>query len=255
MVAHATIHHKLDLALRLINTVTGRVVEEYNARFKTVLTGIRVIPKPGGMYLFLNVESNEFEIEIHVYGYEPQKVQIRLSEYQGIMPIHEVYLLPLDTPIREEVLTLRGKLSGIEKIEAVSLSDSICCIKEFDARKRIMSVLNQRNVRFHHTHYGLINRERTEYEHFEVEKEISPYEIKCKQKLEKEFYINQPIVRIVFGQIINQDEYLLRVKNDEDANYLVRYVLEGKTYYQKVNFHEENISLKAHETEHEDKEV
>ena len=32
MVAHATIHHKLDLALRLVNTVNGKAVEEYNAK-------------------------------------------------------------------------------------------------------------------------------------------------------------------------------------------------------------------------------
>ena len=255
MVAHATIHHKLDLALRLINTVTGSVVEEYDTKFITNLTGIKAIPKQGGVYLFLNIGSEEFEMEVHVYGYEPQKVQFRLSGQQGIMPIHEVYLLPLETPIHENILTLRGMLSGIEKIEAVSLTDSICCIKEFDARKRIMSVLNQRNVRFHHIHYGLINRERTEYEHFEVEKEISPQEIKCRQKLEKEFYINQPIVRIIFGQINNQDEYILRVKNDENAKYLVKYVIEGKIFYQTVDFHEKDVYLNAHENRNEETDI
>ena len=251
MVAHATIHHKLDLALRLVNTVTGSVVEEYNTKFITKLTGIKAIPKQGGVYLFLNIGSEEFEMEVHVYGYEPQKVQIKLSKQQGLMPIHEIYLLPLETPIHEDILTLRGKLSGIEEIEAVSLSDSICCIKEFDARKRMMSVLNQRNVRFHHIHYGLINQERTEYEHFEVEKEISPQEIKCKQKLEKEFHINQPIVRIIFGQIKDQNEYILRVKNDENAKYLVKYVVDGKTFYQMVDFHEKGVYLNSHENVNE----
>ena len=255
MEAHATIHHKLDLALRLVNTVTGRVVEEYNAQFITGLPGVKAIPKQGGMYLFLNVGSKEFEMEIHVYGYESQKIQIHLEEHQETMPIREVYLLPLENPIREDILTLRGKLSGIEKIEAVSLSDTGCCIKEFDARKRIMSVLNQRNVRFQHVHYGLINREKTEYEHFELEKEISPQEIKCKQKLEKEFFINQPIARVIFGQIKEQEEYVLKVANEENAKYIVRYVVEGKIFYQTVDFHEETISLKAHEAVHEEKEV
>ena len=255
MVAHATIHHKLDLAIRLVNTVTGRVVEERNVKFITPLTGVKAIPKQGGMYLFLNLECEEFEMDIHVYGYESGKIQIKLSEYQGTMPIREVYLLPLETPMREDLLTLRGILSGIEEIEAVSLSDTNCCIKEFDARKRIMSVLNQRNVRFHHIHYGLINREKTEYEHFEMEKEISPQEIKCKQKLEKEFFINQPIVRVIFGQVKEQGEYILRVTKEKDAKYLVRYVVEGKTFYQTVDFHEEDIFLRAHEIVHEEGEV
>ncbi|MBR4983750.1 MAG: hypothetical protein IKY94_14490 [Lachnospiraceae bacterium] len=259
MVAHASIHHKLDLALRLVNTTTGKVVEEYNAKFISELTGLKAIPKQGGMYLFLNVGSEEFEIDIHVYGYESQRIQIRLSELQGIMPIREVYLLPKEAPIQESILTLRGTLSGIEELEAVSLSDTNCCIKEFDARKKVMSVLNQRNVRFQHVHYGLVNRERTEYEHFEVEKEISPHEIKCKKVLEKEFYINQPIARVIFGQISNQEEYLLRVMKDENTKYLVRYVVDGKVFYQTVDFHKENISLKAHEkkeeTEHDKREV
>ena len=255
MVAHATIHHRLDLAIRLVNTVTGKVVEEYNTKFITGLTGVKAISKQGGMYLFLNVGREDFEMEVHVYGYEPQKVQIKFPENQEQMPIREVYLLPIETPIKDDILTLRGNLSGIEEIEAVSLSDANCCIKEFDARKRIMSVLNQRNVRFHHTHYGLINREKTEYEHFELEKEISPQEIKCKQKLEKEFFINQPIARVIFGQIKEQEEYVLKVANEENAKYIVRYVVEGKIFYQTVDFHEETISLKAHEAVHEEKEV
>ena len=255
MVAHAIIHHKLDFAIRLVNTVNGKVVEEYDVKFITGCTGLKAIPKPGGMYLFLNVEHDNFELDIHVYGYEAQKIKIERSKLEGNMPIREVYLIPLETPIRENLLTLRGTLSGIEEIEAVSLFDTHYCIKEFDARKRIMSVLNQRNVRFQHIHYGLINRERTEYEHIEVEKEISTQEIKCKKNLEKEYYINQPIARVIFGQINNEEEYLLRVVNDEKVNYLVRYVMNGKTFYQVVDFHEKDISLKAHVAEHDKKEV
>ena len=255
MEAHATIRHKLDFALHLVNTVTGRVIEEYNARFITKYPGVKAIPKQGGMYLFLNMVREDFEMEIHVYGYESKKIQIKFSDHQEKMLIREVYLLPLDTPIKEDILTLRGQLSGIEEIEAVSIHDANCCIKEFDAQKRIMSVLNQRNVRFHHIHYGLINREKTEYEHFEVEKELSPQEIKCKEKLEKEYFINQPITRVIFGQVDEDDNYVLKVSNDENAQYLVRYVLEGKAFYQTVNFHEKETVLKAHETAHEEKEV
>lgn len=259
MVAHATIHHKLDLALRLVNSVTGRVVEERNVQFLSEVSGLKAIPKQGGMYLFLNLGRDELELDVRVYGYESRKIQIRLEEMQGNMPIHEVYLLPLESPVREDVLTLRGRLSGIEEIEAVSLFDTNCCVKEFDARKRIMSVLNQRNVSFQHTHYGLVNRQKTEFEHIEVEKEISPQEIRCKKSLEKEFYINQPIARVIFGQIQEQGEYLLRVMNEENAKYLVRYVVEGNTFYQMVDFHEKDILLNAHEiakeTKHDEREV
>ena len=255
MEAQATIHHRLDLALRLVNTVTGSVVLENSVQFLTQSPGKKAIPRGGGLYLFLNSGREDFDMEIRVYGYEPQKIRITYAEQEEQMPIREVYLLPLDNPVRENVLTLRGNLPGIEEIEAVSLTDTNCCIKEFDARKRIMTILNQRNIHFHHTHYGLVNRERTAYEHFELEKEISLQSIKCKKKLEQTFFINQPIVRVIFGQTNEQGDYVLKVRNEENAQYLVRFVVNGNTFYQKVDFRQEGNFLECQEAAEEEKEV
>ena len=249
----ATIRHRLDLALRLIDTVDGKTIENRKAEFYTELKGIRAIPKEGGIYLFLNIDREAFEIEIHVYGYEKRKVFIDFLEEEKV-PIRDIYLLPLENPIRDDILTLRGNLPGIEEIEAVSLDNVNCCIKEFDAGKKIMTVLNQRNVRFHHVYYGLVNREKTAYEKFKVEKEISPQEIICKNKLEKEYFINQPISRIIFGQINEKGDFVLKVTGDEKAVYIVKYVLSGETFYQRVDFHEDNPVLKVHEIVHKEKE-
>ncbi len=256
MGACAVIHHRLDLAIRLINAVTGKVIEERNVRFLTQTPGIKAVPRGGGLYLFLNVDSEYVDLDIDVYGYDMRKVNIRLdNKQQGQMRIREVYLLPLENPIRDNVLTLRGNLEGIEEIEAVSLIDVNCCTKEFDARKRIITVLNQRNIRFHHIHYGLINRQRTAYEHFELEKEISLQEIKCKNRLEEEVGINQPIVRVIFGQVNEQGDYVLKVPKDDNAQYLVRFVADGKKIFQKVDFNEEGNFLKMPEVSQEEKEV
>ena len=252
--AVSTIRHRLDLAVRLIDTVDGRVIENGRVNFSIPSPGVKAISKDGGIYLFLNIDREPFEMEIHVYGYEKKKVQICFREEEKV-PIRDIYLLPVDASIGDESLTLRGTLSQIEEIEAVSLNDTNCCTKEFDAKKRIMSVLNQRNVRFHHTHYGLVNRERSAYEHFEIEREISPLEIVCKNTLESAFYINLPIVRVIFGQVEKNGDFVLKVVNDEDAQYIVRYVVAGETFYQRVDFHEENVLLNAHETAHKEKEV
>ena len=255
MGAQATIHHRLDLALRLVDSVTGKVIEERSVRFLTQSPEKTAIPRGAGLYLFLNCGREDFEMEVHVYGYEPQKIEISYPKEEEQLPIREVYLLPLDNPVKENVLTLRGRLPGIEEIEAVSLTDANCCIKEFDARKRIMTVLNQKNIRFHHTHYGLLNRERTAYEHFEVEKEISAQAIKCKRKLEREFFINQPVVRVIFGQTAAQGDYVLKVKNEEMAQYLVRFVVDGKEFFQRVDFRQEGNALECREAAEEEKEV
>lgn len=248
-----TIHHRLDLAIRLINTVTGKVIEEKNTTFLTSSPGLKAIPRGGGLYLFLNMERVDFEMEILIYGFEPQKIKILFSdlEKQKGLPIREVYFIPLDNPIQDTILTLRGNISGIEGIEAVSLTDVNCCIKEFDARKKIMTILNQRNLRFHHIHYGLINREKSAFEHFEVEKELSIHQLKCKKALEHAFMINQPIVRIVFGQIKERGDYVLKVAKEEITQYLVRYIVDGKEYFQKVDFQEKEIVLEAHKEKEE----
>lgn len=253
MAACATIRHRMDLALRLIDTVDGRTIENTKAEFVTNLAGVRAISKDGGVYLFLNLDKEAFEMEIHVYGYEKRKVFIDFLGEEKV-PIRDIYLLPQDNPIRDEILTLRGSLSGIEEIEAVSLDNANCCIKEFDAKKRIMSVLNQRNVRFYHVYYGLVNRKKTAYEKFEVEKEISPQELKCKNALKKEYFINQPISRIIFGQINENGDFVLKVSNDKNAVYIVKYVVAGETFYQTVDFHEDNPVLTAHEIVHKEKE-
>ena len=255
MEASSTIHYRLDLALRLINAVTGKVINERRVMIKTQSPGVKPIQRGEGLYLFLNIDGEVIDLDIDVYGYDRRKVNIILENKQGQMPIKEVYLLPLENPIRDDVLTLRGNLEGIEEIEAVSLTDTNCCTKEFDTRKKIITVLNQRNIRFHHIHYGLINREKTAYEHFELEKEISLQEMKCKKRLEKEVGINQPIVRVIFGQVNGKGDYVLKVPNDEVAQYLVRFVAGGQEYYQKVDFHEENNFLKLPEVAQEEKEV
>ena len=111
--------------------------------------------------------------------------------------------------------------------------------------------MNQRNIRFHHIHYGLIDREGTAYEHFEVEKELSMQEIKCRKALEREFQVNQPIARVIFGQTAESGDYILKVPNGEYARYLVCFVAGGKKYYQEVDFHAESSRLECRETAEE----
>lgn len=253
MASCETIRHKLDLALRLIDTVDGRPIDHVKAEFHTRSPGLKAISKEGGIYLFLNVEAKELEVTIHVYGYESREIKLTLAKEEK-MAIRDIHLLPLDTSIGEGILTLRGSLSKLEEIEAVSLHQGNCRIKEFDAKKKIMSILNQRNVHFHHTYYGLINKEKTSYERIQVVREISPEQIECKELLEASYTINQPIVRVIFGQVKENGEYILKVANEEEAEYLVRYVIAGNVYYERIDFHNKENVLTAHETAGQNKE-
>ena len=88
-----------------------------------------------------------------------------------------------------------------------------------------------------------------------MEKEISLQSIKCKKRLEQEFFINQPIARVIFGQTTEQGDYVLKVRNEETAQYLVRFVVNGNVFYQKVDFRQEGNFLECREAAEEEKEV
>ena len=65
-----------------------------------------------------------------------------------------------------------------------------------------------------------------------------------RQPLNQPCAVNDPIVRIVRGQIGKAGNYLLRLRMEGDTDaYLVRYVVSGQTYYQTVNSQETEREL------------
>ena len=237
MAAHAIISHHLNLALRLIDSITGRGIDSNKVRFDiNPAINVRPIARGDGTYLFIDIGNDDLELNVHVYGYESRKVQIEHSTLNPTMPIKEVYLLPKAlTAQNDEILTLRGKMPGIKEIEAISLSNVKCSFKEFDRRKKTLKIFNQHNVSLKDVYYGIYDASANEYEKFEVDEEISTQEIRLKKPLEKECTMNQPIMRIIFGQTDEQGDYMLKVPSGILAEYVVRYVVGEDVHFKKVN--------------------
>ncbi len=239
MGSQAMVKHSLSLVLRLIDSTTGKEILEHNVMFRLSQGIKRPIVKGNGVYLFINIPREDFELEVHVYGYEPKKAKIYFSDLDEQIPFKELYLLPLDYPAGgKEILTLRGKMLGIKAIEAVPLNEVVCSMKEYEERKSIMTIMNPHNVRFSRIHYGLLNTERTQYEKIQIEKEISKTQVKLKQKLQKEWRLNQAVVPIIFGEVSEDGNYLLKVADSNNPIYLIRYIVDNKIFFQKMNFHQ-----------------
>ena len=133
MKPHALIYHSISLVLRLIDSITGLPIEERDVRFLLPSDKNLPIAKGEGAYLFVNAGREDFELEIHIYGYESKKAKIFYDALDEQVPIQELYFLPKDYPAgRKNVLTLRGKISGITEIEAVPLNDVVYSIKEYE---------------------------------------------------------------------------------------------------------------------------
>lgn len=238
MAPHAIVHHRLDLVLRLIDSTTGRAIPEKNCKM-TFEPDLKVKPvvSDDGTYLFIGIGRTNFMVDIHVYGYESRKVNVMFENLDENMPIQEVYLLPQATLAKEDnILTLRGILPGIKEIEAVSLSDVVCIYKDYDKRKNILNVFNQHKVKLKDVHYGIISTDKNEFDHIEIKEELTTQEIRLKDSLEKEYTINQPIAKIIFGQVCEDGEYKLAVRAGRMSDYLVRYVVDDTVCFKKIDF-------------------
>lgn len=197
---------------------------------------VKPVAKGNGVYLFLGIGRTDFELEIHINGYESEKVKVMFEKMDENIPIMEVYMLQKENSAKGgNILTLRGKLPGIQTIEAVSLTNVVCCYKEYDKVQNILKVFNQHSVEIKDVHYGIIDVNSMKYEHFEVKEELSTQEIRLKNKLEKEYTVNQPISRVIFGKA-NDDEYILTVTCSKHLNYLVRYVVNDSVHFKKIDF-------------------
>ena len=238
MAPQAVVRHRLNLIIRLINSVTGQGIGDRRCTISfSEDIAYKPIAKGEGVYLFLNIEKTDFEMDIHVYGYESRKIKVLFEELNENMPIKEVYLLPKSLPgIDENYLTLRGKIPGIKEIEAISLTNNVCFFKEYDKRQIILKVFNQHNLRLDQVYYGIVDVNNLEYDCIEVKDDISTQEVRLKEPLEKDYTINQPIVRRIFGQINEMDdEYILVLPFGNSAIYLVRYLVDETVHFKKID--------------------
>ena len=245
----ATIKHRIGLVIRLIDSVSGREISERNVMFE-IPDGIgEPIIRGNGVYLFINIIPKDFELEVHVYGYESGRAKIVFQDLDEKMPVQELYLLPLDFPAGgKEVLTLQGNMPGIKAIEAVSLNEVTCSIKSYEKRKHIMVVMNPHNFSLSRIHYGLLNSERTRYTKIQVERELSHTQLQLKGGLEEEWVFNQAIQPIIWGKVSDNGDYMLRVAESKSAIYLVRFEVDDEVFFQKVDFNQLEELVKGDNT-------
>ncbi len=233
------IRHSLDLAVNLNDTTNGYVVEERNVRFWMNGKAVQPVSRGSGNHVFLDRGREDCELEIQVNGYEPCRLKIRYEELDKLIPTKAVFLIPSENNGKgQPLLSLTGRLQGLEKLQAVSFSSTGCCINSFDERKCIMSLFKSYRYSMEGIYYGLLNMERQTYEPFVVTEELTALSVKLASPLREPFSVNSPIARTVFGCVDEDGSYCLRVRDDSDyLNYLVRYVVNGEVRFKKVDFH------------------
>ena len=237
------VRHSLDMVLQLRDTTTGKSILEHNVVFRKDGNIVFLANKGGGVYVIMDTPRINTQYEIEVYGYETQTVSVEYGESKKSYRIIEVPLIPKErmNPAIDYV-TIKGRMDGIEHLEAVSLNAKSCFLQEYIPKKQ--QLIYYGNMELAEQEYALLNKGKQEYQCFQIKKAITKTGVTIWQPLNQPCAVNDPIVRIVRGQIGGAGDYLLRLRITDDSDtYLVRYVVNGQTYYQTVNSQETEREL------------
>ena len=232
--------YSLKLALRLVDTTTGKEVTGYGLEIRMDGAAERFTLK-GGVLIFQELEKRAFQMEVSTFAYEPVSMPVDLDTLDKNLPMIEIHLIPSDGhPGRMELLMMKGTFPGIEELCAVRMQDNVCMIRDFDPGKRLMKIFNPHRLALDRVFYALVDPDEKVFESFRILRVEDDQIAKIDRVLETRFRNYFPVTPVVFGQVRPDGSYCLRVRDDwENAQWLVRWSAEGKTYYRVFDLHEE----------------
>lgn len=227
MMSPTLIVHRLDLVLRLLDTSTGRDVSASEVSLFKDGKLLHPLEKEKGTMIFPGLGREDFTLSLKAKDYESVSLPVRFDELDEKTPTVELHLIPSDVSVSPmPCLTLSGQLPGISELTAVRLGDTSCLVREFDTRKKLMTIFNPHKLELGRTHYALVNSEGGRFERFAIVKRVDDKTVKLDRALESEFGSNWPICPVVFGRTDSEGNYLLRVRDDAaKAKWLIRCML------------------------------
>ena len=240
MMMASVISAKLDLLVRLIDTTTGAQVTERNIIFKRDGIPVKPDPKDPGTYVFINTGREDFLMQIEVFGYEIYEKRVRYEELDDRIPECDVFLMPSESMSRgEKVLSFSGTLPFLKSIEAVCLDRPVCYAKEFNKKTNELTVFTNGgvSVNLDDKYYGMLSADKTSYEKIEVEASASLQSVRLIEPVREEQISNLAIARVIFGQVSENGDYLIRVRDSGTGlKYLIRYEAGSEVRFKETCF-------------------
>jgi hypothetical protein len=232
--------------LILYDSTTGFAVTERNVRFIKNGKDMNSESRGEGSYIFINIGRENCLMQVNVYGYEPQTIDVDYEKMDKIVPSIDVFLIPSENTSKGEALiTLKGRLSGLEKLEAIHPGRAVTTFRELDRKRRAITIFTpNRRANLTQGKYAVFNSEKVTFETVGITEELTEKRFRIKENPEEDFIVNSQICRIVYGQVWEDGTYLFRVRNDGNSlRYLIKYVVNGQVRYKKVDFAESELPL------------
>ena len=232
--------YRLQFALRLVDTTTGKEVTDYGTRILVDGVAQRFMSK-GGVLIFQELDKQSFQLEVCTPAYESVTMPVDVDRLDKRLPMLELQLIPSDKhPRRMEMLALKGTLPGLEDLGAVRLDDNVCMIRDFNPQKRLMKIFNPHRLALDRGSYALVNPDDMVFESFQILQMEGHQTAKVDHVLQTPVKNYFPVTPIVFGSVRPDGSYCLRVLDDADAaRWLVRWTVEGETCFQVLDLRRE----------------
>ena len=232
--------HRLDLALRLVDTTSGANVPGSDVRVWVDGKRAWFAEKRDHVLIFQNLEKRAFRMEITSPAFESLETQVDLDALDKAQPLLELHLVPSrGYPGGVDFFNVEGRLPGIGELSAVPLGENHCLIREFDPRKRVVQIFNPHHLSLDRVGYALVDPDRNRFEPFRILRLIDDQTLKIDRILESEFKNYFPIVPQIQGITRPDGSYCLRVRdNGERAKWLLRWVRDGDVCFRFLDFRE-----------------
>ncbi len=238
------IRASLSLAVRLIDTTTGRAIGESDVRF---YRGDSIFPymTKGEFRVFTNEGREDFLMRVCARGYDEEEIPICYGELDPKLPTRDIFLMPSENNrTGGMVLSIHGTLSKLQSIEAVMIDRPLGLFHSMTEKKEVftMNVLPKTpggGVRLDTMRYALLNENRERYEVFEVTEELSPTSVRIKERLTEEHKTGDTICRIIYGRVSKDGSYVLKVREDASSlPVILHFMKDGREYFKRTDLME-----------------
>jgi hypothetical protein len=240
----AYIRASLALGVRLIDTTTGKALDEADARYYKDGIMLRPLHKGPGIWVFTNMDKEDFLMNISVRGYDDTEIKIEYEKLDPQLPMLDVFLMPSENSWEGgQVLEICGNLSKLEFIEAIALDRPICSFQSLVEKKGVYTMnlipkMTGQQAALDRIKYAILSESGERYDVFEVQKQVTPTGVILKDPLLEEHKVNDRIYRIIYGKTDPKGRYSLRVRDDSDSlPHLLHFKAGNNEYFRLFDFH------------------
>ena len=241
------IRANLALAIRLVDTTTGRAMDGTDVRFMRNDLPVRPMYRGDATWVFVGPDRENFSLCVRARDYEDADVQICYEELDPKLPMCEVFLIPSEKNRRgSSVLGIYGTLPELKSIDAILLLRPVCMYRDCTEKKGVVRIslfpaAGATKVQIYEGSYALVAEDGQSYEKFTVVRQDTPASAILKAGLSRAYRADCRIYRPTFGRASPDGSFIFRGRDDGSTlPYLLRFEVGETTWFRTFDLQQEH---------------